>query len=67
VSTLEELAAIVDRAKAYRAKDDRVTIIDIDERVTHGTVSDFTLTNAYIGFLIPLQIELQHLAERSTA
>ena len=67
VSTLEELAAIVDRAKAYRAKDGRVTIIDIDERVTHGTASDFTLTNAYIGFLIPLQIELQHLAERSTA
>jgi hypothetical protein len=67
VSTLEELAAIVDRAKAYRAKDDRVTIIDVDERVTHGTVSDFTLTNAYIGFLIPLQIELQHLAERPTA
>ena len=66
VSTLEELAAIVDRAKAYRAKDDRVTIIDIDERVTHGTASDFTLTNAYIGFLIPLQIELQHLVERST-
>jgi hypothetical protein len=67
VSTLEELAAIVDRAKDFRAKDDRVTIIDVDERVTHGTASDFTLTNAYIGFLIPLQIELQHLAERSTA
>jgi hypothetical protein len=67
VSTLEELSAIVDRAKAFRAKDDRVTIIDIDERVTHGTVSDFTLTNAYIGFLIPLQIELQHLVERPTA
>jgi hypothetical protein len=67
VSTLEELSAIVDRAKAYQAKDDRVTIIDIDERVTHGTGSDFTLTNAYIGFLIPLQIELQHLAERPTA
>jgi hypothetical protein len=66
VSTLEELSAIVDRARAYRAKDDRVTIIDIDERVTHGTASDFTLTNAYIGFLIPLQIELQHLAERPT-
>ena len=66
VSTLEELVAIVDRAKAYRAKDGRVTIIDIDERVTHGTASDFTLTNAYIGFLIPLQIELQHLVERST-
>ena len=44
-----------------------MTIIDIEERVTHGTASDFTLTNAYIGFLIPLQIELQHLAERPTA
>jgi hypothetical protein len=32
--------------------------------VTHGSSSDFTLTNAYIGFLIPLMIELQHLTER---
>ncbi|HUD18660.1 MAG TPA: VOC family protein, partial [Acidimicrobiales bacterium] len=61
VRTLDELVAILDRAK-----DDRVTIIDIDERVTHGTVSDFTLTNAYIGFLIPLMIELQHITERVT-
>jgi hypothetical protein len=41
-----------------------VNIIDIDERVTHGTASDYTLTNAYIGFLIPLMIELQHIAVR---
>jgi hypothetical protein len=64
VSSLEQLRALVERARAYREKDDRVTIIDIDEMVTHGSSSDFTLTNAYIGFLIPLMIELQHLTER---
>jgi hypothetical protein len=61
VASLEELVAILDRAKAYRARDDRVTVIDLDEMVTHGPTSDYTLTNAYIGFLIPLMIELQHI------
>ncbi len=64
ISSLEELRAILDRAKAYREKDRRVTIIDLDERVTHGPTSDYTLTNAYIGFLIPLMVELQHIAQR---
>jgi hypothetical protein len=67
VPSLDELATIVDRAKAYREKDDRVTVTDIEEMVTHGSRSDFTLTNAYVGFLIPLMIELQHLAERPRA
>jgi hypothetical protein len=67
VSSIEELVAILDRAKAYKEKDDRVTIIDLDEMVTHGSTSDFTLTNAYIGFLIPLMIELQHITERPSA
>jgi hypothetical protein len=66
VSSLGDLVAIVDRAKAYQKRDDRVSIIDIDEMITHGPRSDFTLTNAYIGFLIPLQIELQHITERPT-
>jgi hypothetical protein len=66
VPTLDELVAILDRAKAYKERDDRVTIVDLDEMVTHGTTSDFTLTNAYIGFLIPLMIELQHITERAT-
>jgi hypothetical protein len=64
VSSVEELVEILDRAKAYRDKDPRVDIVDLDERVTHGTASDFTLTNAYIGFLIPLMIELQHIVGR---
>jgi hypothetical protein len=66
VPTLDGLKAIVDRAKAYKDRDDRVTIVDLDEMVTHGTSSDLTLTNAYIGFLIPLMIELQHITERAT-
>jgi hypothetical protein len=66
VPTLDELAAILNRARAYKERDDRVIIIDLDEMVTHGTSSNFTLTNAYIGFLIPLMIELQHIAERPT-
>jgi hypothetical protein len=64
VSSKEELVALLDRAKAYRDKDERVTIIDLDEMVTHGPRSDFTLTNAYIGFLLPLMIELQYIEER---
>jgi hypothetical protein len=67
IASRDELVTILDRAKEYRKKDDRVTIIDLDEMVTHGATSDYTLTNAYIGFLIPLMIELQHITERPTA
>ncbi len=67
VASLDELVAIVDRAKRYQKKDDRVTIIDLDEMVTHGTNADYTLTNAYVGFVIPLMIELQHIAPRPAA
>ena len=64
VASRDDLVSILDRAKAYQERDGRVTIIDLDEMATHGTDSDFTLTNAYIGFLIPLLIELQHITER---
>ncbi|MGH9078495.1 MAG: hypothetical protein ACRDYE_00160 [Acidimicrobiales bacterium] len=64
VSSRAQLVAILDRAKAYQQSDSRVTIVDLDERTTHGTASDYTLTNAYIGFLIPLMIELQHIVHR---
>jgi hypothetical protein len=66
ISSVDELVEILDRAKAYRQKDDRVGVVDVGEMVTHGTSSDFILTNAYISFLIPLQIELQHITERPT-
>jgi hypothetical protein len=61
VSSVDELRAILDRAAEYRRRDDRVRIIDIDTMVTHGPTDDYTLTNAYIGFLLPLMIELQHI------
>jgi hypothetical protein len=67
VASVGELVAILDRAKAYQKLDERVTIIDVDEMVTHGPTSDYTLTNAYIGYLLPLMIELQHITVRSTA
>jgi len=61
VDTLDELHAIVARAKEYQARDDRVNIIDVHARTTHGPAHDYTLTSAYIGFVLPLMVELQHL------
>ncbi len=64
VATKEELALYVDRAKTYKQTDDRVRIIDIESRTTPGPTHDYTLTSAYIGFLLPLLVELQHLERR---
>ncbi|MGO9342395.1 MAG: VOC family protein [Acidimicrobiales bacterium] len=61
VATRDEIATYVDRAKAYKQRDDRVRIIDIESRTTPGPTHDYTLTSAYIGFLLPLMVELQHL------
>jgi hypothetical protein len=66
VDTLEDLHAIVELAKDYATRDDRVRVIDVHARATRGATHDYTLTSAYIGFVLPLMIELQHLerAER---
>ena len=61
VPTLSQLAEIVARAKARQANDERVTLIDVHSRTTPGPTADYTLTSAYIGFVLPLLIELQHL------
>jgi hypothetical protein len=61
VASLEQLQAIVDKAKARRARDERVTLIDVHARTTQGPTHDYTLTSAYIGFVLPLLVELQHL------
>ena len=37
VETLDELHAIVDRAQAYATHDDRVRVIDVHARTTHGS------------------------------
>ena len=61
VSTIPELEAIVERAQATAARDPRVRVIGIEARTTHGPKHTYTLTNAYVGFLLPLMVEIQHL------
>jgi hypothetical protein len=61
VASRDEIAVFVERAKAYKEKDNRVRIIDIESRTTPGPTHDYTLTSAYVGFLLPLLVELQHL------
>ena len=67
VDDLEQRHAIVDRAKARAEHDDRVRVIDVEARVTHGPTHDYTLTSAYVGFVLPLMIELQHLERHERA
>jgi hypothetical protein len=62
VKDLDELHGIVERAKGYQERDDRVRIIDAKSRTTHGPEHHYTLTNAYIGYLLPMMVELQHVA-----
>jgi hypothetical protein len=62
VAELADLHEIVARAARRRDRDERVRIIDVHARTTHGAEYDYTLTSAYIGFLLPLMIELQHIA-----
>ena len=61
VASLSQLEAIVDRARQRRQADERVTLIDVHARTTQGPTHDYTLTSAYIGFVMPLLVELQHL------
>jgi hypothetical protein len=61
VASEADLEELVNRARAYQERDPRVRIIDTSRRTTHGPTHDYVLTSAYIGFLLPLMIELQHL------
>src|SRR5262249_38725283 len=61
VSTVEEIEEIVGKAKAWQEKDERVQIIDTHARSSEGPRGEYTLTSAYIGFLLPMMVELQHL------
>ncbi len=64
IDTLDELHAIVARARQYQMRDERVNVVDVHARTTHGPTHDYTLTSAYIGFVLPLMVELQHLQRR---
>jgi hypothetical protein len=61
VSTVAEIDEIVARARRFAEHDDRVRVIERSARTTHGPTDDYTLTSAYLGFVLPLMIELQHL------
>lgn len=61
VSTVAEIEEIVGKAKAWQEKDDRVQIIDVKARSAEGPRGHYVLTSAYIGFLLPMMVELQHL------
>jgi hypothetical protein len=65
VSSMDELTEILERVKAYKAKDDRVRFTEVGAMVTRYEDKQYTLSNAYIWFLIPLWIELQHIEQRS--
>ena len=65
VATLDELHGLVGKAKRYRARDDRVQVVDVSARTTQGPNGDYVLTSAYVGFVLPLMIELQHLERRA--
>jgi hypothetical protein len=65
VSSKEELMEITQRVRVYQSKDDCVRIIDVGTMVTHHNDGEDTLKNVYIGFLIPLWIELQHIERPS--
>jgi catechol 2,3-dioxygenase-like lactoylglutathione lyase family enzyme len=65
VSSKEDLEEILERARAYQSKDARVRLTDVGAMVTHHNDNEYTLTNAYVWFLIPLWIELQHVERRS--
>jgi hypothetical protein len=62
VCSVEEIETIVAKAKAWQEKDDRVQIIDVKARATEGPRGQYVLTSAYIGYLLPMMVELQHLA-----
>ena len=56
VGALDELHAAHARAVAYRERDDRVDIIDPDVE-DHRVLK---LHNFYVGYLLPLMVEVQH-------
>lgn len=61
VSSKEELLELIERVKAYQEKDPRVKVTEVGTMTTRYGERRYTLTNAYVWFLLPLWIELQHV------
>ncbi len=57
VGTPEELDIFYERAIDFRKRDDRVDIVDKTERHPGLSITDF-----YVGYLLPMMVEVQHFA-----
>jgi hypothetical protein len=63
VASLDDLDEMLARAKAYKEKDDRVDVID-------KTVEDYEVLkihNFYVGYLIPMMVEVQYFETADAA
>lgn len=56
VATENELDHVLERAKVFQQRDDRVDIIDKAFN-DHGVLS---ITSIYVGFLLPMMVEIQY-------
>jgi hypothetical protein len=63
VDSMEQLDDILERAHAYAAHDDRVEIVE--KKTEHHPGLD--LTNFYVGYRLPLMVEVQHFAWTAAA
>lgn len=60
VATMEELDGFLERAQAFQARDARVDLIEKKTEEHPG----LNLTSFYVGYLLPLMVEVQHFEWR---
>jgi hypothetical protein len=58
VETMEELDELLAKARAYAEKDDRVDLVEKSAE-SYGPI---TITSFYVGYLLPMMIEVQHFS-----
>lgn len=63
VKTVDELDSFYERALDYRRRDPRVEVIDRAVEEYPG----LTLTSFYVGYLLPLMVEIQHFDFAATS
>ena len=61
VDSRAELDAILDRAREYATRDPRVAYTEPVTEPQRSNRGRITLTNCYIGYLLPVMVELQHI------
>lgn len=60
VETVDQLDEIFERARVWSTRDDRVRLIEKKEESNPSRWGTVTLTNCYVGYLLPMMVELQH-------